>query len=104
MRQSIDEIDSYHRMIYVEFWSPTVEFNLHYSLNVSYILQRLKIEGFVVYDWFDQWQEGIDYMTNLIVEGKLKVKESVVKGFENLPEAFLGIFDGKHIGKAVVKA
>ena len=78
--------------------------NSTYIIHVSYILQRLKIEGFVVYDWFDQWQEGIDYMTNLIVEGKLKVKETVVEGFENLPEAFLGIFDGKHIGKAVVKA
>ena len=32
----------------------------------------------------DQWNEGIEYMAKLIEEGKLKVKETIVQGFENM--------------------
>lgn len=62
------------------------------------------MEGFLVFRWYDRWNEGIAYMANLIHDGKLKVKETVVDGFENMPEAFIGLFIGSNIGKMVVKA
>ena len=42
-------------------------------------------------------------MANLIQEEKLKVKETVVEGFEKMPEAFIGLFNGSNTGKMVVK-
>jgi NADPH-dependent curcumin reductase CurA len=36
-------------------------------------------------------------------EGKIKVKETVVDGFENTPTAFNGLFSGSNTGKMVVK-
>ena len=40
----------------------------------------------------------------LCVQGKLKCDEHVTIGFENMFDAFLGIFRRDNIGKAVVKA
>ena len=74
-----------------------------YSKTAFVTFQQLKMEGFLVFRWFDQWNEGIEYMAKLIQEGKLKVKETMVQGFENMPEAFIGLFTGTNTGKMVIK-
>ena len=38
------------------------------------------------------------------MQGKLKYEETVTNGFENMFDAFLGLFTGENLGKAVVKA
>ena len=38
------------------------------------------------------------------MQGKLKYNEQVTEGFENMFEAFAGLFKGDNLGKAVVKA
>ena len=58
----------------------------------------------MVYQWIDRWNEGIFHMANLIHQGKLKAKETIIEGFENMPEAFIGLFRGSNVGKMVVKA
>ena len=40
----------------------------------------------------------------IILQGKLKYKEQVTDGFDNMFDAFVGLFKGDNIGKAVVKA
>jgi NADPH-dependent curcumin reductase CurA len=42
-------------------------------------------------------------MLKWIQEGKIKCQETVTDGFENLPQAFIDMFNGKNFGKAIVK-
>lgn len=42
-------------------------------------------------------------MTPWVEQGKVKVKEDVVEGLENAPEAFIGLLEGKNFGKLVVR-
>ncbi|XP_011690434.1 PREDICTED: prostaglandin reductase 1-like [Wasmannia auropunctata] len=80
------------------------------SLPKSTILQpvmvfnQLKMEGFVVPRWADRWNEGIVYNLRLIREGKLRYRETVTKGFENIFDAFINMLRGKNVGKAIVQA
>ena len=67
-------------------------------------MQQLRYEGFLVSRWLDRWFEGIMQMAQWIREGKIKTEETVVEGFENMPEAFKGLFTGANKGKMVVKA
>ena len=67
-------------------------------------MQQLRYEGFIVSRWLDRWMEGITQMAQWIREGKIKTEETVVEGFENMPEAFKGLFTGANKGKMVVKA
>jgi len=42
-------------------------------------------------------------MVPWVKENKLKYKETVVEGFEKLPQALNALFDGANIGRMLVK-
>lgn len=42
-------------------------------------------------------------MSAWIKEGKITYKETMIEGFEKVPDALNGLFHGKNIGKMVVK-
>lgn len=62
------------------------------------------IKGYIIRDYADQFAEGKEQLTLWFKEGKLKQKETIIKGFEKLPEALLGLFKGVNQGKMVVSA
>ena len=68
------------------------------------IAKELKIEGFLVGRWKARWVEGIRAMAAWVISGQVQVKETVVEGFEKMPDAFMGLFTGVNTGKMVVKA
>ncbi|XP_011870865.1 PREDICTED: prostaglandin reductase 1-like isoform X1 [Vollenhovia emeryi] len=72
-------------------------------LQPAIIFNQMKIEGFVVTRWSDRWLEGITQNLQWIREGKLRYRETVTKGFENMFDAFIGMMRGENIGKAIVK-
>lgn len=67
-------------------------------------MKQLKVEGFVVYRWASRWTEGIQQMKEWIDQGKIKYHETITNGFENIPQAFVDMLNGKNTGKAIVKA
>jgi len=42
-------------------------------------------------------------MSGWVRAGKIKYREDIVEGFENMPKAFIGLFHGENIGKRIVK-
>ena len=40
---------------------------------------------------------------NGLAAGKLKYVENIIEGFENTPQAFIGLFSGENLGKQIVK-
>jgi len=67
------------------------------------LIQRALVKGFIVLDHFGQATEAITEIAGLMQQGKLKPLETVVEGFEQLPTAINMLFDGKNVGKLVVK-
>merc|ERR1719361_2497630 len=72
--------------------------------NADFIGKQLKMEGIMVTRRANRWFEGIKQMGAWIKEGKIKVDETIVEGFEKMPDAFIGLFQGSNQGKMVVKA
>ncbi|KAF0303741.1 Prostaglandin reductase 1 [Amphibalanus amphitrite] len=72
-------------------------------LQMPMLMQQLRMEGFIVSRWSDRWQEGVTQMRDWLENDKIKAEETITEGFENLPEAFMGMLAGKNFGKAVVK-
>jgi NADPH-dependent curcumin reductase CurA len=67
------------------------------------IRTRTTVEGFLVYDFELQHEIARVRISNWIKDGSIKYKEDVVDGFENAPEAFIGLLAGKNFGKLLVK-
>ncbi len=62
-----------------------------------------KMQGFIVSDFSADFAQGREQLTQWFSEGKLKYAENIVEGFENTPDAFLGLFEGENTGKQLVK-
>jgi hypothetical protein len=67
------------------------------------IVARAKAQGFLITDYMSRFGEGLAEMSGWLREGKIKYREDIVEGFENLPKAFIGLFHGENIGKRIVK-
>jgi len=67
------------------------------------LINRLKIEGFIVSEHMEVWPEALKELGGLVASGKLRPRESVAEGIEAAPEAFLGLLKGKNFGKQLVK-
>ena len=67
------------------------------------LIQRLKLEGFIVSEHMDVWPAALTELGTLVATGKLKPRESIALGLEAAPEAFLGLLKGKNFGKQLVK-
>jgi NADPH-dependent curcumin reductase CurA len=61
------------------------------------------MQGFIIFDYKDRHPEGIQQIASWLKEGKLNHEETIVEGFENIPQAFLDLFEGKNKGKMLVK-
>lgn len=67
-------------------------------------IQRVKMEGFVVFDYQDDYPEAIGALGQWLAEGKIKGKETVVQGgIKVVDKAFCDLFEGKNTGKLMVQ-
>jgi NADPH-dependent curcumin reductase CurA len=65
--------------------------------------KRLTIKGFIVSDWLGRRAEFEEQVGAYVKAGKVKNKETVVKGIDQAPAAFIGLFQGQNVGKMVVE-
>jgi NADPH-dependent curcumin reductase CurA len=61
------------------------------------------MKGFIITAYAARFSEGVKQLAEWLAAGKLKYAESVVEGFENTPQAFIGLFSGDNLGKQIVK-
>ncbi|XP_023367278.1 prostaglandin reductase 2 isoform X2 [Otolemur garnettii] len=59
-------------------------------------------ERFMVLNYKDRFEPGILQLSHWFKEGKLKIKETVIKGLENMGAAFQSMMTGGNIGKQIV--
>jgi NADPH-dependent curcumin reductase CurA len=61
------------------------------------------MKGFIITNYMPRFREGVSQLSGWFAEGKLKYTETVAEGFENTPQAFIGLFTGQNLGKQIVK-
>jgi NADPH-dependent curcumin reductase CurA len=70
---------------------------------MSLLVNRARMEGFVVIDYMGRYMEAAPEMAGWIAEGRLHAREDVVEGFERFPEALAKLFKGENVGKLVLE-
>jgi len=68
------------------------------------VTKRLKMQGFVMSDYSAEECEAAQRtLCEWIANGDIKTTETILDGFDKVPDAFLGLFSGENTGKMLVK-
>jgi len=70
---------------------------------INLIGRGVMARGFIVSEYADKAMEFAMEVAPLLAQGKIKFQESKYEGLENAPGAFIGLFSGENMGKAVVR-
>jgi NADPH-dependent curcumin reductase CurA len=70
---------------------------------LSLLVNRARMEGFVVLDHASRFAAAGQEMAGWIAEGKLKSREDIVEGLETFPETLQKLFSGENFGKLMLK-
>jgi NADPH-dependent curcumin reductase CurA len=74
-----------------------------YKMLRSVLVNRIKMQGMIVFDWKDRYGEALKGLGAYLAEGKLKYRESIVEGIDNAPKALIALLKGENFGKQLVK-
>lgn len=72
---------------------------------LSTVLQkRIRMQGMVILDHYgERFDTFRREMGGWLASGRVKAFEDVVEGLENAPQAFIGLLQGRNVGKLVVR-
>jgi NADPH-dependent curcumin reductase CurA len=61
------------------------------------------MEGFIALDFEARYPEAVAALTRLMAAGKLHAAEDVQHGFDQIPATLRRLFEGKNLGKQLLK-
>jgi len=74
-----------------------------YKMLRSVLVNRIKMQGMIFFDWKDRYSEALDGLSGYLAEGKLKCRESIVDGIDKAPKGLIALLKGDNFGKQLVK-
>ncbi|KAH6770423.1 alkenal reductase [Perilla frutescens var. hirtella] len=66
------------------------------------VSKRVRVEGFLVGDYYHLYPKFLEMVLPRIKEGKITYVEDIVEGLESAPSALVGLLSGHNVGKQVV--
>jgi NADPH-dependent curcumin reductase CurA len=67
------------------------------------LLKRARMQGFVIFDYMDQWEKSVSQLTQWVREGKLRYREEITDGIDTCLDALAGLYRGDNLGKRLVR-
>lgn len=67
------------------------------------VVKRLTMQGFILTDFNDKRAQALADLESWVKAGKIKVREDIMSGIENTPQALIGLLAGDNIGKRMVR-
>ncbi len=71
---------------------------------LNLLIRSARMEGYIYFDWRDEWQAMIEELAGWLNAGKLTCPDDIVEGgLEAFPETLLRLFKGENLGKLMLK-
>lgn len=70
---------------------------------IAVLGQRARMQGFIIEDHMDRFAPFFADVSRWLREGRIAYREHVTQGIENLPQAFIDMLEGTHLGKSIVQ-
>ena len=85
----------------IEGYNSTEPASLRFIARI--IAARIRLQGFLVFDYFPRMDEFYRDMGGWLKSGAIKSRDTVVDGLDHTLDAFLGLFEGANTGKMLVR-
>ena len=69
----------------------------------SVLVNRIRMQGMIVFDWKDRYGEATAGLGAYFAQGKLKYRESIVEGLDSAPRGLIALLKGENFGKQLVR-
>lgn len=79
------------------------EIQLGPRLQPIILTKSATMRGFIIGDLKEKFPAAIKQLSAWLKDDKITFSETLVKGFDNIPQAFIDLFDGKNKGKMIVE-
>ncbi|MET0331233.1 MAG: zinc-binding dehydrogenase, partial [Dyella sp.] len=74
------------------------------QLTFALLVKRIRMQGFIILDHYAEgFSTFLGEMSEWIAKGQVQLREDVVEGLEEAPQAFMGLLAGANFGKLVVR-
>ena len=70
---------------------------------LALLVNRARMQGMVVFDYAARYPEAQTRLAQWLQDGEIGSHEHVVDGFEGFPQALAMLFEGRNLGKLVLK-
>ena len=67
------------------------------------LVNRLRIQGFVVFDYKDRYPEALAALRDWFRQGRLAYREDVTDGLAQAPHVLAGLYEGRNTGRALIR-
>ncbi|MDU8928129.1 NADP-dependent oxidoreductase [Alisedimentitalea sp. MJ-SS2] len=67
------------------------------------LIKHLTASGFIISNHFDLYPAFLQEVVPMISSGQVAYLEDIAEGIENAPRTFMGLLEGKNVGKQIVK-
>jgi hypothetical protein len=67
------------------------------------LTRSLTIRGFIQTEFADQRPAFLKEMGAWVAGGQVRYREDIVQGLDNAPEAFIGLLEGRNLGKLLIE-
>lgn len=67
------------------------------------LVNFLNVQGFIISNHWDRYPTFLAEVAPKVINGDIKLLEDIAEGLENAPEAFIGLLQGRNVGKQIVK-
>lgn len=69
----------------------------------SLLVNRIQLRGFIITDHMDLWPTAFAELAGFVADGAVKCRETITKGIDNAPAAFMSMMKGNKVGKQLVQ-
>ena len=72
-------------------------------LLTTVLRQRVKVQGFIIYDHYQRTPAFRHDMSGWLQEGRVHYREELIDGLESAPKGLMGLLRGENFGKLIVR-
>ena len=73
------------------------------QLLTTVLRQRVKVQGFIIYDHYQRTPAFRHDMSGWLQEGRVHYREELIDGLESAPQGLMGLLRGENFGKLIVR-